>query len=55
MQRPNSQRVVSRDAERYFPVRIRVSRDRLGREREYDDMRRWLDANISPGRLLVRG
>jgi hypothetical protein len=55
MLRPNSQRVVSRDAERYFPVRIRVARDRLGRERQYDDMRRWLDANIGPRRYWFGG
>jgi hypothetical protein len=46
---------MSRDAERYFPVRIRVARDRLGRERQYDDMHRWLDANIGPGRYWFVG
>jgi hypothetical protein len=55
MQRPNSHRAVSGEAERYFPERIRVARDRLGREREYDDTRRWLDANIGPGRYWFVG
>ena len=50
MQRPNSHRATSRDAERYFPVRIRVARDQLGFQRQYDDMRRWIDANIGVGR-----
>jgi hypothetical protein len=50
MQRPNSYRVQSRDAERYFPVRIRVEHGQVSRDRQYDQMRRWLDANIGVGR-----
>ncbi|HEX4112582.1 MAG TPA: hypothetical protein VH020_08610 [Stellaceae bacterium] len=50
MQRPNNYRVQARDAERYFPVRIRVARDQLGRERQFDEMRRWLDQQIGAGR-----
>jgi hypothetical protein len=50
VQRPNSHRTISRDAERYFPVRIRVARDQLGRDRQYDDMRRWLDEAIGLNR-----
>jgi hypothetical protein len=50
MQRPNSQRDQARDAERYFPVRIRVARDRLGRDRQYEEMCRWLDEQIGPAR-----
>lgn len=49
MQRPNSYRLQKRDAEQYFPVRIRVARDQLGRERQYDEMRRWLDEAFGVG------
>lgn len=50
MQRPSSFRQQKRDAERYFPVRIRVARDQLGRERQYDEMRRWLNHAIGLNR-----
>jgi hypothetical protein len=50
VKRPNSYRAMARDAEQYFPVRIRVARDQLGRERQYDEMRRWLDQQTGPGR-----
>jgi hypothetical protein len=55
MRRPNSYRVMARDAERYFPVRIRVDRDQLGREQQYDTMTRWLDHQIGPGRYWFVG
>jgi hypothetical protein len=50
MRRPNSYRQQKRDAEQFFPVRIRVARDQLGRERQNEDMRRWLDDAIGLGR-----
>ncbi|HEX4113779.1 MAG TPA: hypothetical protein VH020_14700 [Stellaceae bacterium] len=50
MQRPNNYRVQARDAEAHFPVRIRVARDQIARERQYDEMRRWLDQQIGPTR-----
>lgn len=53
MQRPNSHRVMVREAERYFPVRIRVARDRLGRDHLFEDMTRWLDQHIGPGRHFL--
>lgn len=46
MQRPNSHRDQARDAERYFPVRIRVARGKLGRDRQYQEMCQWLDEQI---------
>lgn len=50
MRRPNSHRQQKFDAERYFPVRIRVARDELARDHQYDDMRRWLDEAIGANR-----
>jgi hypothetical protein len=50
MQRPNSHRDQARDAERHFGVRIRVARDRLGRDRQYQDMCQWLDEQIGANR-----
>ncbi|MGH7074860.1 MAG: hypothetical protein ACREFD_11750 [Stellaceae bacterium] len=44
-----------RDAERHSAVRITVTRDQFGRDRQYDDMRRWLDATIEPGRYWFAG
>jgi hypothetical protein len=41
---------MASDAERYFPVRIRIARDRLGRDRQYEDMCRWLGDDIGPNR-----
>jgi hypothetical protein len=46
----NSHRDQARDAERYFPVRIRVARDGLGRDRQYQDMCQWLDEQIGPAK-----
>jgi hypothetical protein len=39
-----------RPAERHFPVGISVARDQIGRERQYDEMRRWLDEAIGANR-----
>jgi len=50
MQRMNSHHATASDAERCFPVRIRVARDRLGRDRQYENMCRWLDTGIGPNR-----
>jgi len=50
MNRPNNYRQTARTAEHYFPVRIRVARNRLGYDRHYLDMCRWLDASIGPDR-----
>ncbi len=50
MHRPNNYRVQARDAERYFPVRIRIARDWLGRDHEFEKICWWLDAQIGPGR-----
>ncbi len=55
MQRPNNYRVQARDAERYFPVRIRIARDRLGRDHQFENMCRWLDTQIGPGRYWHAG
>jgi hypothetical protein len=41
---------MARDAEKYFPVRIRVARDQLGRDRLFNDMTRWLDQHIGQSR-----
>lgn len=46
IRRLDSHRNQARDAERYFPVRIRVARDKLGRDRQYQDMCQWLDEQI---------
>lgn len=46
---------MSRAAGRYFPVRIKVDRNRLGCEPLSDDLRRWLDADIGPGRYWFVG
>jgi hypothetical protein len=46
MQRPNSHRDQVRDAERYFPVRIRVARGQLSRDKQYETMCQWLDEQI---------
>jgi len=53
--RSNSHRAISQDAELHFPVRIRIARDQLGRERKYDMMHRWLDHHIGPGRYWFVG
>ena len=50
---PNSYRVRAKAAEEYFPVRIKVARDALGRDHHYDDMRRWLDAQIGTDRYWI--
>jgi hypothetical protein len=41
MPRPNTHRdqATKRDAERYFPVRLRVARDKLARDPEYQNIR----------------
>jgi hypothetical protein len=46
MPRPNNNLNQVRNAERFFPVRIRVARGRLGRDRQYYDMCQWLDEQI---------
>jgi hypothetical protein len=53
--RPSRHRVTVRDAEKYFPVRIRIVPDWLATEHQNDDMHRWLDANIGPGRYWFIG
>ena len=50
MPRPNTYRDQARDAERYFPVRIRVARDQLGRDKQYEMMARWCDEQFGPAR-----
>ena len=50
MPRPNTYKDQARDAERYFPVRIRVARDQLGRDKQYELMARWCDEQIGPAR-----
>jgi hypothetical protein len=47
MPRPNSHRDQARDAERYFSIRIRVARDQLGRDKQYELMARWCDEQFS--------
>jgi hypothetical protein len=50
MQSPHRYHATAREAARYFAVRIKVARDQLGRDRQYDDMCCWLDASTGPNR-----
>jgi hypothetical protein len=50
MPRPNSHKDHARDVERYFPVRIRVARDQLGRDKQCELMARWCDEQFGPAR-----
>lgn len=50
MPRPDTHRDQAHDAERYFPVRIRVASDKLRRDRQYQDMCQWLDEQIGPAK-----